>query len=73
MVKEPKQWRLADPVIAGDTFYVTAQYQEGDEEIRANVHRPWQNFLQVNDVNNDGSVSSLDAIAQPNHGDRQRR
>ncbi len=57
------QWRMSDPVPAGGRFLLSAaNIAGGNETLRADLPHCWQNFLRVGDVNNDGSVSSSDAL-----------
>ena len=73
IVSDASDWRLGDPLIGSGVFVVTAnQIAGGGERIEANVPRPWQNFLQASDVNNDGSVTVGDALRIINELDRRR-
>ena len=63
VVHEAADWRMTEPVIVGAEFWLTATHQPGDPAIiQASVPHPWQNFLRPSDVNNDGSVTALDAL-----------
>ena len=63
-VRDANQWRMTDPLVVDGQFVLTADnsVSSGQESIAASVSRPWQNFLQLGDVNNDGDVSALDAL-----------
>jgi len=73
IVSDAKDWRLGDPSTSGGVFVLTANYiAGGNQRLEANVPRPWQNFLQAGDVNNDGSVTAGDALRIINELDRRR-
>jgi hypothetical protein len=56
-------WRMTDPVAAGGRFLLSAaNLAGGNETLRADMPHAWQNFLRVGDVNNDGSITSSDAL-----------
>ncbi|WP_197454368.1 Ig-like domain-containing protein [Stieleria varia] len=57
------QWRLSTPVMEGGRFYLRAEHQGASGgAIDAEVANGWHNFLRESDVNNDGVVTSLDAL-----------
>jgi hypothetical protein len=58
-------WRMADPIIVGTRFIVTANNNVagGNERVESDNPRPWHNFVRASDVNNNGSVTASDALA----------
>lgn len=63
-VKNASSWRMGTPKSVEGEFVLTANNSAsgGTETIEAKVPHAWQNFLQLGDVNNDGSVSAGDAL-----------
>ena len=62
-VDDADHWRMSDPLTAGGRFLLSAsKLSGGSETLRVSLPRPWQNFLNVGDVNNDGSVTAGDAL-----------
>ncbi len=63
LVADAPTWRLTDPINQSGTFLLTAaNLAGGNETLEVGVPHAWQNFLQAGDVNNDGSVTALDAL-----------
>ncbi|WP_150122545.1 GEVED domain-containing protein [Rhodopirellula islandica] len=56
------EWRMTDPVMTSGVFQLTAANQSGNASIVVSSARPWQNFIRLNDVTNDGVVRASDAL-----------
>ena len=63
VMSDVRSWRVASPTIVDQMVRVSAtSVESGVETPEAVANYPWQNFLQPGDVNNDGSVTALDAL-----------
>lgn len=58
-----QNWRMSSPISSGGQFYVTATEQNTGEVVEAATETLWQNLVNAYDVNNDGIMSPLDALA----------
>ncbi|MGI9469938.1 MAG: dockerin type I domain-containing protein, partial [Rubripirellula sp.] len=56
------EWRMGAPETSGGRFLVSALHQTNGELVVIDTETPWQNLLRIADVNNDGRVSSSDAL-----------
>lgn len=56
------EWRMTGPVTTASIFQLTAATRTGDVAIIVSAVQPWQNFIRLNDVNNDGLVLASDAL-----------
>ncbi len=73
VVKDVSKWLLTDPIVIGGEFMLVAnQPNAGSETIQVSTARPFKNFLQSGDVNNDGKVTALDALLVINELSRQQ-
>ena len=63
-ITDASSWRLTTPISREGRFFVTASNSGsgGNESIEADLGRPWQNFLQPSDINNDGDLRASDAL-----------
>jgi Dockerin type I domain/GEVED domain len=63
ILEDAEDWRLATPVKRDGKLLLTADnIAGGGEQIEADLANAWHNFLRAGDVNNDGSVTALDAL-----------
>ncbi|KAA1260296.1 Dockerin type I repeat protein [Rubripirellula obstinata] len=63
IVSDAEDWLMADPVTVDGQFRLTAETIDGGgETIEVSKPAVWQNVLQINDVNNNGTVTALDAL-----------
>ncbi|NNE01330.1 MAG: hypothetical protein HKN47_28790, partial [Pirellulaceae bacterium] len=62
LIDKANEWRLDDPIVVNNQFRLVAENQLGIERIEAVSDRPWQNFLNVSDINNNGAVTANDAL-----------
>ncbi len=60
--QDAEDWEMIDPVIEDSLFYNVASNTETGEIVRINAARPWQNPIELSDVNNDGNVTANDAL-----------
>ena len=56
------QWRMSEPTVVNGKFFPVAQSLTDAARVVGDMMRPWQNFVENSDVNNDGRVSGSDAI-----------
>ncbi|EMI19537.1 lipoprotein [Rhodopirellula maiorica SM1] len=71
-VKQADQWRMIDSVVVDGTFMLQAQNQNGEESILVESQRPFKNFLNPADVNNDGGITAADALDVINELNQRR-
>jgi hypothetical protein len=55
-----EQWRMAAPVALAGLSFSTVRL--ADTFVQVDFASPWQNLAQPSDVNNDGNVTSVDAL-----------
>ncbi len=63
VLNDTTNWRMGDPIVDDDKFFVSATNLLTNERIEADLRHAYRNFLIAGDVNNDGNVSSADALA----------
>ncbi len=56
------QWRVIEPQIIDGRFLRTVNHLTGNQTVRLDLPRAWQNPLQPSDVNADGTVTAGDAL-----------
>ena len=60
--KDADHWRMSEIIASGEPFLVSAVHQISGEVVDVETPTPWQNFVQLGDINNDGQTSSIDAL-----------
>ncbi len=60
---DPGDWRMGETSIVDGRFIRSIENIDTADSIDADLSRPWQNIVQAGDVNNNGEVTSLDALA----------
>jgi hypothetical protein len=62
--EDASDWRMDEPLVDDGKFILTATHlaDANDPSVETDNPRAWHNFVQPSDVNNDGSISALDAL-----------
>ncbi len=60
---DAEDWRMGDPIVDGSLFLPTIIHPGSGIQIIADVPNFFTNLIDESDINNDGKVSSLDALA----------
>ncbi len=64
VVSDAADWRMTAPVIEnGNLLFTARNVLGGGETIRTGMSTPFYNFLQPGDVDNNGDITSADALA----------
>ncbi|MCG8649334.1 MAG: GEVED domain-containing protein, partial [Pirellulales bacterium] len=60
---DSSDWRLTEPLVTPLRFVRTAiNTANGQQRVQFDAPNPWQNFLRLGDVNNDGLVTARDGL-----------
>ncbi len=63
IVSDASDWLMTDPITVNGSFLLTAETIDGGGEmIVVDKTAVWQNVLRASDVNNNGTVTALDAL-----------
>ncbi len=55
-------WLMTEPIAINGRFIRTATNSISGEVVQLEAPNPWQNFLRIGDVNNDGALTARDAL-----------
>ena len=63
ILSNPDDWQMGEPISDGDRFLRTIVKSTGEAgQVHVDMPNPWNNIVRTSDINNDGSVTTFDAL-----------